>query len=91
MFWETKNEITIQELEKSILEHKNRMQEITQKIDLLIATKPDHLTVEEKARIADLEVKMAKLWSLLVEQTPLGKDKLSKFGRRFGGQARSKL
>lgn len=36
-------------------------------------------------RVADLEVKMAKLWGLLVEQTPRKQDKLSKYGRRFGG------
>lgn len=39
------------------------------------------------ARVADLEVKMSKLWSLLVEQTPRKQDKLSKYGRRFGGRA----
>lgn len=36
-------------------------------------------------RVADLEVKMAKLWDLLTERTPRKQDKLSKFGRRFGG------
>lgn len=44
-----------------------------------------------QARVADLEVKMSKLWSLLVEQTPRKQDKLSKYGRRFGGAARDKL
>lgn len=37
-------------------------------------------------RIAELEVKIAKLWLLLTEQSQTGKDRLSKFGRRFGGQ-----
>ncbi len=40
-------------------------------------------------RLADLEVKMAKLWALVVETSPTsGKDKLSKYGRKlFGGRA----
>lgn len=46
------------------------------------------LTKDEKERLVDLEVKMAKLWSLLLETTPAGKDKLSKFGRRFGGKSK---
>lgn len=43
---------------------------------------------EYATRIADLEVKMAKLWALLVEVTPSNKEKLTKFGRMFGGKAR---
>jgi peptidoglycan hydrolase CwlO-like protein len=43
------------------------------------------------SRIADLEVKMAKLWALLVETTPMGKEKLSKFGRRFGGKSKQDI
>jgi len=40
------------------------------------------------ARVADLEVKMSKLWNLLTAQTPNGEDKLSKFGKRFGGKSK---
>jgi len=43
---------------------------------------------EYAARIADLEVKMAKLWGLLVETTPAKKEKLTKYGKMFGGKAR---
>ena len=42
-------------------------------------------------RIAELEIKIAKLWSMLTEVSPTGREKLSKFGRRFGGQSRSFL
>jgi len=42
---------------------------------------------KHEERIAELEIKMAKLWSMLLEVSPSGKDKISKFGRRFGGQA----
>ena len=50
--------------------------------------KPDKLEKDAYERLADLEVKMAKLWNLLVETTPRGKEKTTKFGRMFGGQAR---
>jgi len=46
---------------------------------------------EYASRIADLEVKMAKLWALLVETTPSNKEKLTKFGKRFGGAAKDRL
>lgn len=88
MFWETKTNEDIKELRAEIADHKNQIRETIHKIDLILATKPDVLTAEEKARLADLEVKMAKLWGLLVETTPLGKDKLSKFGKRFGGKSK---
>jgi len=57
------------------------MSDLRSKID----QKPDRLEKDAYERIADLEVKMAKLWSLLTEQNQMGKDKLTKFGRRFGG------
>lgn len=92
MFWDTKalKEIDdinahIDFLKKIQNEHDKKMIELIHNIDLLMARKPDYLSNEEKARLADLEVKMAKLWGLLIETTPLGKEKLSKFGRRFGG------
>lgn len=40
-------------------------------------------------RIAELEVKMAKLWGLLLTVTPKGEDKLTRTGKRFGGQSRT--
>ncbi len=49
--------------------------------------KPNPLDKSAYERIADLEVKMAKLWGLLTEQNAYGKEKLTKFGRKFGGQA----
>lgn len=39
-------------------------------------------------RIADLEIKMGKLWGMLTDKTPAGGDKLSKYGRMFGGKSR---
>lgn len=55
--------------------------------DKLEALKSDPKGMSE--RVADLEVKMAKLWTLLLETTPRGQDKLSKFGKRFGGASQS--
>ena len=46
-------------------------------------------TQELSNRIADLEVKMSKLWNLLITQTPRGEDKLSKYGKVFGGKSKS--
>jgi hypothetical protein len=53
--------------------------------------KPDKLEKDAYERLADLEVKMAKLWNLLIMQTATGKEKPTKFGRMFGGQARQAL
>ena len=63
------------------------MLETSEKVRDLLARKPDYLSAEEKERITDLEVKMKKLWDLLTEKTPAGKDKLTKFGKRFGGHS----
>jgi len=59
------------------------MSDLRSKID----QKPDKLEKDAYERIADLEVKMAKLWGLLVENNAYGKEKLTKFGRKFGGAA----
>lgn len=47
--------------------------------------------LNHEERIAELEIKMSKLWGLLIEKNIKGEDKLSKFGRRFGGQNKSFL
>jgi len=71
--------------------------EIKKEIELLKATidilhneikqKPNKLEKDASERLAELEVKMAKLWALLVETNTYGKEKLTKFGRKFGGAA----
>lgn len=38
---------------------------------------------EHSERLAELEVKMLKLWGLLTEETPQGKTKLSKEGKTY--------
>jgi len=40
--------------------------------------------ISDKERIADLEIKMSKLWDLFVSYTPTKQEKLSKAGQRFG-------
>ena len=67
-----------------IEEIKKDISEIRQEL----AKKPDKLEKDVYERLADLEVKMGKLWALLLEETPNKKTKLSKFGRLFGGRAR---
>ncbi len=54
-----------------------------EKIDVLLATKPNTVTPSEEKRLADLEVRMAKLWAILLEETPTGKEKITKFGKNF--------
>lgn len=92
MFWDTKalkeiDEINkkIEYLEKIKVIHDEKMTDLAFKIQLFLEKKPEGLTPEEKGRLAELEVKMAKLWSLLTETTPNGREKLSKLGRKFGG------
>ena len=58
---------------------------------LELEKKPDKLEKDAYERLADLEVKMAKLWNLLITQTSTGKEKTTKFGRMFGGQAKQIL
>jgi len=42
-------------------------------------------------RLAEVEVKLAKLYNILLEETPTGRTKLSKFGKTFGGKAKSQI
>lgn len=64
----------------------DRILNLTSKIEALQLARPDHMTKEQEARLADLEVKMVKLWGLLVTSTPNGQDKLTKHGRLFGSK-----
>jgi len=52
--------------------------------------KPTHAD-DIGGRVAELEVKMAKLWTMLTTVTPNGQEKLSKAGKRFGGKSRHLL
>lgn len=45
--------------------------------------KESNIPKEHSERLAELEVKMLKLWGLLTEETPQGKTKLSKQGRSY--------
>lgn len=53
-----------------------------------LKTERKPLEISAYERLADLEVKMSKLWALLVEERQPGRPKLSKFGRLFGGKAK---
>ena len=48
---------------------------------------PQELPPSINERLLDVELKLAKLWKLLIDTTPTGQDKLNKFGRKFGGRA----
>jgi hypothetical protein len=49
------------------------------------------LPEKHEERIAELEVKMSKLWMLLTEVSPTGKERLSKYGRKFGGMSKHQI
>lgn len=49
--------------------------------------KKDQNPKDTQERLAELEVKMNKLWTLLTTTTPNGQDKLSKYGKMFGGKS----
>ena len=42
-------------------------------------------------RLSSLETKFSKFWNLIIEQTPTGKDKISKHGKRIFGGAQKGL
>lgn len=51
----------------------------------------ERITRSYEERLTELEVKMAKLWGVLMETTPRNKERLSRFGKLFGGRAREQL
>lgn len=74
MFW---NDKTIDNLKEEI-------QELQQEIERLKKRPEYPPSINE--RIADLEIKMTRLWNLLTETNPISqKTKLSKYGKMFGG------
>lgn len=79
-------------LTAEIVNNNLRIEETIKKIDMLLVTKPEIITPSEEKRLADLEVRMAKLWSVLLEETPSRKEpKITKFGKGFKTRFRSKL
>lgn len=85
---------------KEILAEQQKTKAIQQQIDILTKEYASLLENQQKSpvnsmdyaqRLADLEVKMAKLWALLLETTPTGKDKLTKMGKFFGGKSKNML
>ncbi len=54
--------------------------EILKRIDKL----EKEMLVSDKERLAELEIKMSKLWGMLVSYTPTKQEKLSKHGKAFG-------
>ncbi len=60
--------------------------------EAIISQQKPGLSEDLGARVAELELKMSKLWTLLLTQTPGGEDKLNRFARkRFGGQSRAMM
>jgi hypothetical protein len=70
------------------------IQKIKEDISIIKAElekKPNKLEKDVYERLADLEIKMSKLWSLLLETNQIGKEKLTKFGKLYGGKAKITL
>ena len=72
--------------DKAIKEHVTALELELGNLKAQIAEKPAPPSLND--RVAELEIKQAKLWGLLIEQSRNGKDKLTKFGRKFGGLMR---
>lgn len=66
---------------------KQNFNELIQKIDLLIEAKKEQPN-DYGSRIAELEVKMAKFWALVVTQTPAGQDKIKREAKTLMEQLR---
>lgn len=63
-----------------------KLADLEKKYALFVANTPSS-TAEFSDRIADLEVKMAKLWAVLIKIDARGNENASKFARRtFGGK-----
>jgi len=87
MFWNN-----IKEQEKKFSEYEEKLKEYSVKIIELedkLRNKPDKMDKDSYERIADLEVKMAKIWAILIEVNTLtGKEKITKIGKKiFGGRS----
>lgn len=78
--WNNSQQMVIDELRREILD-------LEKKYAMLLEKTPPS-TEEYASRIADLEVKMAKLWTVLIKIDERGNDRASKYARKmFGGKA----
>lgn len=85
MFHATKRRIKeLEELRSSQDEQLYDLRKEIEKISQEKESKP--LSKDNHERLAELEVKVAKLWGLLTEKDLRGKEKLSRMGRMFGGK-----
>lgn len=73
--------------DKRVIEHIEKLECNITDMEARLDRKPDKLEKDAYERIADLEVKMAKLWDALLTTTQTGRIKASKLGRRFGGMS----
>ena len=85
--------ITAKQLNRKIEEYNKERAQMCDKLDnlekkyALLLEKTPPSTAEFADRVADLEVKMAKLWAVLIKIDARGNDAPSKFARRtFGGR-----
>lgn len=68
------------------------MEDSLTKLRVELESKHAPLPKDYAERLVELEVKMAKLYGLLIEQNNRTKDdKLSKFGRLFGGKSKDRI
>jgi len=65
------------------------MAEELQKIRIEMDARLKPMPAEYAERLAELEVKLAKLWGLLVKTSPTGQERLTKHGKMFGGSSRN--
>lgn len=78
MFWDKWKEDYIDE----IAQLKEENAKLLADMEEMKKKQPPELTI----RVADLEVKMSKLWGLLLQVGVNGKERVTKMGKLFGGK-----
>ena len=92
MWFGKKDEEHWQRYDNLKMHFKKEMEDSLNALRIELEAKNKPIPRDAQDRIAELEIKMAKLWGLLLEQhNGTKKDKLTKFGRMFGGAAKDHL
>lgn len=78
----------IKKMNNDILIIQQTMQGLNNEMKILASQPHKDLDKETLNRIADLEVKIAKLWDVLVKVDPMGRPKATPLAKKMYGQPR---
>lgn len=80
--WQDTEEIVFRNLLERLSKLDSQISDLSkQLISINASTKPQNASLEREERIAEIEVKIKKLWDMLTEETPRGRPKLSAHGK----------